>query len=134
MDLDEALEEWLKSVKKIAELTPKEQAEITGAGAKKYAEILTETTREKHYSHHDDKVYGHMADHVTYQKKNIDGQTTGVSSVGWDNHYHAMNAQRLNDGTKHIQADHFKTNLDNNEEVAQQVLEAEKAKYDEVIK
>lgn len=48
--LDEALEDWLKKVASIGDLTPAEQAKITTAGAKVFKEELAEVTRQKHYS------------------------------------------------------------------------------------
>ena len=97
--MDQFLEQWLEQVKSISvDLTPKEQAEITKAGAKTMAERLTEVTNAKHRSRHNDKVYGHAADHISYMDKDVDGDTNGASTVGWDNHYHAMNMMRLNDG------------------------------------
>lgn len=127
--LDEALNDWLDSVKKKVDLTPTQLAEISGTGAEKLQKIYTETTKEEHYSSHDDKVYGHMADHITMQKKNIDGDVTGVSSVGWDNVFHAANARRLNDGTRQYHADHFVTNIRESDATQKAVLEAEFEAY-----
>jgi hypothetical protein len=54
------LNSGLRQVKSISvDLTPKDQAEITKAGAKVMAERLTEVTNAKHRSRHNDKVYGH---------------------------------------------------------------------------
>ena len=133
-DMVAELESWLKQVENIANLTPKEQAKITKAGAEVFREYLEEETRKKHYSSHKDPVYGHMADHVTVQAKDVDGRETGKSTAGWDNFYHANNARRLNDGTKKYTADHFVTNLQNSDEVKEAVLLAEKAEYDKIIK
>lgn len=133
-DLDQALKQWLEDVKKVAEMTPTEQAKITSAGAKEFRDMEEQVTREKHYSSHEDKVYGHMADNVTYQPTNIDGKKTGVSSVGFSNPYHDMNARRLNDGTKKYSADHFIDNLRNDPATLDKVLSAEKAEYDKLLK
>ncbi len=133
-EMDDFLEMWLKKVKLIStELTPKEQAKITKAGADVYMEMLQTTTRAKHYSHHNDKTYGHAADHITNQAKDIDGKVTGVSSVGWDNPYHAMNMYRLNDGTRKIPADHFITNLQQSEATQEAVLKAESVEYQKLL-
>ena len=132
--MDDFLEMWLKKVKLIStELTPKEQAKITKAGADVYMEKLRATTRAKHYSSHNDKTYGHAADHITLQAKDIDGKVTGVSSVGWDNSYHAMIMYWLNDGTRKLRGDHFITNLQQSEEVQEDVLKAEAAEYQKLI-
>lgn len=105
-DMAEQLESWLKDVHKLVP-NEAEQEKITKAGAKKLAENLTEVTRKKHYSSHKDEKYGHMADHISYQSTDVDGERDGSSIVGWTNKYHDMNAMRLNDGTKHIKADNF---------------------------
>ncbi|WP_461241093.1 HK97-gp10 family putative phage morphogenesis protein [Paucilactobacillus sp. N302-9] len=133
-DLDEVLDEWLEQVKDLGDITPAEQAKITKAGADVYESKLQSATKEKHYSHHNDKKYGHMADHITKQATNIDGKKTGVSTVGWDNAYHAANARRLNNGTKKYSADHFVTNLQNSDSTINDVLLAEQAAYQEFLK
>ncbi|MCC6117646.1 HK97 gp10 family phage protein [Lactiplantibacillus plantarum] len=105
-DITNQLASWLKDVHKLVP-NEAEQERITKAGAKKLADNLTEVTRKKHYSSHKDKKYGHMADNISYQSTDIDGEHDGSSIVGWTNKFHDMNARRLNDGTKHIKADHF---------------------------
>lgn len=133
--MDDFLQTWLNKVKKIStDLTPKQQAKITKAGADKYMELLRDETRSKHYSSHNDKVYGHAADHIVDMAKNVDGKVTGVSSIGWDNYYHAMNMSRVNDGTKKMKGDHFITNLQQSEKVKDAVLRAESAEYQKLIK
>lgn len=47
MDMDDALEEWLKQVSKAAELSINDQEKITKAGADVYAKKLAETTKRK---------------------------------------------------------------------------------------
>ncbi|QLQ50957.1 HK97 gp10 family phage protein [Lactiplantibacillus plantarum] len=124
--LGEQLESWLEQARN---LVPDEvqQERITKAGAKVLASKLSQTTREKHYSNHNHEKYGHMADNVSYQSTDIDGEHDGSSIVGWTNKYHDMNAMRLNDGTKHIKADHF---VDQNLEDSQDaVFEAELKEY-----
>ncbi|EQM54791.1 tail component protein [Lactiplantibacillus plantarum EGD-AQ4] len=105
-DMASQLENWLKDVHKLVP-NEAEQEKITKAGAKKLADNLTEVTRKKHYSNHKDEKYGHMADNISYNSNDIDGEHDGSSIVGWTNKYHDMNSMRLNDGTKHIKADHF---------------------------
>lgn len=131
-DFEEQLQQWVQQIANQVELTPSQKASITKAGADVFRDELEETTRQKHYSNHDDKVYGHMADHITATNKDVDGDMNGVSTVGWDNKYHAMNAMRLNDGTVKIKADHFVTNLQNNHSVQQKVLIAEQSKLKEL--
>ena len=134
IEMDQFLEKWLEQVKSISvDLTPKEQAEITEAGAKMMAERLTEVTNAKHRSHHNDKTYGHAADHISYMAKDVDGEVNGESTVGWDNRYHAMNMMRLNDGYKGYSGDHFVTNLQQDKATGEAVLKAESDKYQELI-
>lgn len=134
MELDEELNKWYRSVASLVDIPSEEKAIITGAGAKVFEEKLTNETNAKHRSNHKDKAYGHAADHVTMQAGNVDGTKTGVSSVGWDNAYHAMNMQRLNDGTKKIKADHFVDNLRKNDAVISEVTAAEAAIYAAKVK
>lgn len=129
MELDDALNDWLKSVEDLASMSSVEKAAITGAGAEVFRDELEAETNLKHRSNHDDKKFGHMADHVSVQRKNVDGVMNGKSTVGWDNPYHASNARRLNDGTKKYQADHFVTNLRERDSVVEKVLLAEAALY-----
>ena len=129
MELDDEINKWYKSVESLVNIPTEEKAAITAAGAKVFEEKLTNETSSKHRSSHKDKVYGHAADHVTMQSGDVDGTKIGVASVGWDNPYHAMNMQRLNDGTKKIKADHFVENLRKNEAVIGEVTAAEAAIY-----
>lgn len=131
IDYVDFMEQWLKQVKKIStNMSTNDKAKITKAGAKVFKKELERETREKHYSGHDDKVFGHMADSVVMKGTNIDNIKDGTSIVGFD-HYHASNARRLNDGTKYYVGDHFITNL--RERVMPKVLEAEKKEYQKII-
>lgn len=134
ISMSDFMQQWLEEVKDISvNLTPEEQAKITEAGAEVMAEKLTAVTNAKHRSRHNDKVYGHAADHITYMAKDVDGETNGASTVGWDNHYHAMNMMRLNDGYKGYTGDHFVTNLQQDKATSEAVLKAESDKYQELI-
>lgn len=126
------LASWLKDVHKLVP-NEEEQERITKAGAKKLAENLTEVTRKKHYSSHKDEKYGHMADNISYQSTDVDGERDGSSIVGWTNKYHDMNAMRLNDGTKHIKADYFvdKNLEDSQDDVFNAMLEEYKKGSDD---
>ncbi|MCH4101047.1 HK97 gp10 family phage protein [Pediococcus acidilactici] len=132
MEYEDFMEKWLKQVKSIStNMSVADKARITKAGAKVFKKELEAETRSKHYSHHDDKVYGHMADSVVFKNTNIDGIKDGTSIVGFD-HYHATNARRLNDGTKFYVGDHFITNL--RPKVIDKVLKAEHEEYQKVLK
>lgn len=132
MDMSQAMQDWLEEVKSIANLTIKEQEQITSKGAEVFKNKLTEVTNAKHRSTHKDETYGHMADHISYMAKNADGIQDGTATVGWDNSYHAMNARHLNDGTKSLQADHFVDNARN--DAIGDVLTAEQAEYQRILK
>lgn len=135
IEMDEFLKKWLKQVKDIStDLTPKEKERITSAGGQVFKEKLTQTTREKHFSTHNDKKYGHAANNIDMMKSDVDGDHNGSVTVGWNNHYHAMNMMRLNDGYKGYTADHFVTNLIQDNDVSNAVLKAESEEYQKMIK
>lgn len=104
--LEEQLSEYRKQLSHLIPTTAQKR-KANMAGAKIYKDRLTEVTRSKHYSNKKDEKYGHMADHIEISDKNADDIDDGSVTIGWPNRYHAMNAMRLNDGTVHIQADHF---------------------------
>lgn len=129
--LDQALQQWLEEVKEVTELTPKEKQQITKTGAKVYAKALEEETRHLHYSHHEDKAHGHLADSVILSNANIDGIRVGSTVVGFD-HYHATIARQLNNGTIKYPADHFIEKIQ--AENAPEVLKAMQRKYRQILK
>jgi len=134
IEMDEFLKKWLKQVQTIStELTPKEQEKITSAGGQVFKEKLEKVNRQKHYSDHNDKTYGHAADHIDVMNSDVDGDHNGSATVGWKNRYHAMNMMRLNDGYKGYQADHFITNLVQDSETQTEVLKAESAEYQKML-
>ena len=75
-DMAKQLDSWLKDVRKLVP-NEAEQEKITEVGAKKLADNLTEVTRKKHYSNHKDEKYGHMADNISYNSNDIDGEHEG---------------------------------------------------------
>lgn len=131
MGLTEGLGQYLKRVKAISSgMTIADKAKITKAGAKAFQRELAEGTKRKHYSNHDDKVFGHMADSVAMKATNIDNRKDGTSIVGFD-HYHAANARRLNNGTKSYPADHFIDDI--RKQAADKVLKAEAEQYKKLV-
>ena len=130
MDMDEALDQWLKQVSKAAQLSIKDQEKITKAGADVLADKLKEATKAKHPdSKGTGGKYGHLVDNIRSQKGDVDGQHNGQSSVGFQNK--AYIARFLNDGTKNIRGDHF---VDNSRDDAKDaVFSAEAEKYQEII-
>lgn len=130
MDMDDALEEWLKQVSKAAELSISDQEKITKAGADVFAKKLTEVTKEKHpNTKGDGGKYGHLSEDINSGSGDIDGDHNGSSTVGFGNK--AFIAGFLNDGTKYIRADHFVDNA--RDDAKDAVFAAEAAKYQEII-
>lgn len=127
--LDDGLSKWVNSLEiKTSGMSIVDKSEIANAGAKVFERALREETNAKHRSKHNDKVFGHAADHIgRYQPKDgADGIRLGSYIVGWENAYHAMNMLRINDGTSKLVGDHFITNLQHDPKVRSQVLQAEK--------
>ncbi|WP_281829384.1 HK97-gp10 family putative phage morphogenesis protein [Lactobacillus amylolyticus] len=121
-DLSSQLNDWLENVAKLVPDT-QTKAAMTEAGAKVFAEHLKNVTPR---SKDNDTKYGHLADNVTYQKSDIDGENNGNSTVGFGKK--AYIARFLNDGTKKMKATHFVDNARHESEEA--VFTAEKAVYD----
>lgn len=132
-DMEEILDSWLKQVESLADVSISDRAKITGVGAEVFRRDLEAETNKRHRSNHNDKVYGHAADHITMQRSNSEGRRTGVSTAGWENRYHAMNMQRLNDGTRKYTADHFVDNLRKSDAEIEKVLLAESAEYKKLV-
>ena len=101
-EMDEFLENWLKKVKAISiDLTPKDQEKITAEGGKVFEEKLTQITRQKHYSNHDDKKYGHAADHIAVMNSDVDGDHNGAVTVDWDDVLYMRAFHRERVSTRH---------------------------------
>lgn len=136
-ELENVLADWFDSIKsQTANLTLLDRQDITRAGAKVFAQRLREETNAKHRSSHNDKVFGHAADHITTARAKDGARRNfeqGATDVGWKNHYHAMNMMRVNDGTRSMRGDHFITNLQNDQRVIDEVLTAEKRAYSKIV-
>ena len=130
MDMDDALGQWLEQVSKAAELSINDQEKITKAGADVYAKELAETTKEKHpNTKGDGGKHGHLSEDIRSVAGDIDGDHNGSSTVGFGNKAHI--ARYLNDGTKHIHADHFVDNA--RDDAKDAVFAAEAEKYQAMI-
>lgn len=130
-DFSKQLDEYMKNIKKLVPNT-ETRSKMTRAGAEVYKDKLTKITKEKHYSSHKDEIYGHMADNISVNDTDIDGEHNGRSVVGWNNPFHAANARRLNDGTKYYPADHFVDNA--RRQSTEDVFKAEREVYEKYIK
>lgn len=138
-DLDESLNDWFEEISKATDLTISEKTRITGAGAKVLANELSEATRQKHYRPHKDGASDiHLANSITYQENDIDGEKNGHSTVGFKykkgngTYNKAFIARFLNDGTVKIQGDHFFDNARNS--AASDVFAAERKEYRRIMK
>lgn len=138
INLDDAINKWIKKVKTASELSEADRLDINMAGADIFEKALRDETNAKHRSSHKDKSFGHAGDNIgKYAPKGANkdvGVKLGSFIVGWKNRYHAMNMLRLNDGTKKIVGDHFVTNLRQNSTVRSEMLKAEKERYDEILR
>ncbi|PEG89559.1 phage tail protein [Lactobacillus sp. UMNPBX7] len=138
INLDDAINKWIKKVKNASELSEADRLDINMAGADVFEKALRDETNAKHRSSHKDESFGHAADNIgKYAPKGLSkdsGVKLGSFLVGWKNRYHAMNMLRLNDGTKKIVGDHFVTNLRQNGTVRSEMLKAEKERYEEIIR
>lgn len=129
-DLDEVLQDYLDSVKKIANMSLKDQTKITSAGAKVMADKLQHTTAVKHPDYGKGGKFGHLSKNVGWQAKNVDGRKDGTSTVGFTQKEFV--ARFLNDGTRYIQGDHFVD--DARKDAQNDVLKAEAAEYKKLLK
>lgn len=138
INLDDAINKWIKKVKNASELSEADRLDINMAGADVFEKALRDETNAKHRSSHKDESFGHAADNIgKYAPKGLSkdsGVKLGSFLVGWKNRYHSMNMLRLNDGTKKIVGDHFVTNLRQNSTVRSEMLKAEKERYDEILR
>ncbi len=132
MELDKALTTWLDNVENTTRLSPSEMSQITDAGAKVLADHLKGVTKQKHYR---TRIKGqdstHLANKVTHQATDIDGDKTGASTAGFTPDK-AYIARFLNDGTKYIKGDHFVDNA--RVEIKDKVIAAEAGKYQELVR
>lgn len=130
MDMNVALDQWLKQVSKAAQMSITDQEKITKAGADVLATKLRETTKEKHPdTKGDGGKYGHLSANIRSAAGDIDGDHNGSSTVGFGNK--ASVAGFLNDGTKYIRADHFVDNA--RDDAKDAVFAAEQEKYEAII-
>lgn len=130
MDMDVALDQWLKQVSKAAQLSITDQEKITKAGADVLAIKLQEATKEKHPdTKGDGGKYGHLSANIRSAAGDIDGDHNGKSIAGFGSK--AYIAGFLNDGTKKLRGDHFVDNARNDAKDA--VFAAEQAEYQAII-
>lgn len=125
---------WKKQVQKMATLSMKEQAQITKAGGDALVEEIHDKAKQSHYSKKSNPKWGHMADTVISQGKNVDGKVDGTSTVGWGDSLNAQKARWLNDGTRKMAGDHWLTNLRDSSQVQSKVFQAQEKEYKALLK
>ncbi|WP_349517270.1 HK97-gp10 family putative phage morphogenesis protein [Leuconostoc mesenteroides] len=124
--LSEQLDEMLKEVGGIVNLTIEEREEVTLAGADVLAKNLKQATKDAGHYNADRKIgdMTHLADSI--QTGKLKGTVTdGSSAVGFTkpDADHSRIARFLNDGTRYIKGDSF---IDNARDKSQnEVLKAQ---------
>ncbi|BDR56880.1 HK97 gp10 family phage protein [Xylocopilactobacillus apis] len=112
-DLSKELNDWLNSLQKHVNVTHEEKAEITGAGAKVYAEYLKKNTpvssvnysKGKQAGHASEKKKAHMRDMITYEPGlDAEKEKTGNTNVGYDGKYFNFVAMITNNGKRKMSA------------------------------
>lgn len=131
MELDEGLQKWYQDVVKTVDLSAKEKAKVTSAGAKVLVDHLQNVTKSKHFNEHRKGGVKHLSDSIAFVSRDIDGILNGHSTVGFETKAtgginHARIARFLNDGTIYIKADHF---YDNGIEEAKEKVFATQAEF-----
>ena len=130
MDMDVALDQWLKQVSKAAQLSITDQEKITKAGADVLATKLQEATKEKHPdTKGDGGKYGHLSANIRSAAGDIDGDHNGKSTAGFGSK--AYIAGFLNDGTKKLRGDHFVDNA--RDDAKNDVFAAEAEEYSKIV-
>ncbi len=130
-NLSSQMESWVNSVGKAATLSVDEQTKINKAGADIGAKVLQQATKDKHYRKRKTGKDIHLADSVLSEANNVNGDKDGSSVFGFSADK-AYIARFLNDGTKHIQADHFVDNA--RKEAKEAIEEAKEAEYKRIMK
>lgn len=128
MELDQALDSWLKDIQKATMLSLTEKSNITNAGAKVYEKALKRNTPRSDNRH---EKTPHLQDSIMRRKRNADGELDGTSTVGFSADK-AYIARFLNDGTVKMRPRHFVTRTQ--EATADLVLLAEYAAYKKHLK
>ncbi|WP_283582922.1 HK97 gp10 family phage protein [Limosilactobacillus difficilis] len=131
-DLDKLMENFAERAEKLVVPDQAKRKAMTAAGAEVLTKALKEETRDKHYRIRKIGKVKHLADSVTFQNTDVNGEDNGNSVVGFQGKEsginHARIARFLNDGTKYITGDSFVDNTRRDQ--AAKVLAAEKAVYD----
>lgn len=106
--MDDLIDSIYNDVTKQINFDTNEKYQVTNSGAKVLKKGITQSIISHGHVRHGKYAgeYKHLKDSVSTSKKDENGMRTGAMRVGFDAH-HAHIGRFLNDGTKHIAADHF---------------------------
>lgn len=93
-DLDDVLKDFYEQVASKVNLTAEQKAQVTGAGAKAYAEVLKDETPVSNLDYNKAKKIGagknglhdhHLRDGIIYKEGyTVDNIKTGDTDIGWN--------------------------------------------------
>lgn len=146
-NLDNGLERWLDMVEQRANISNEEKSEITGAGAKVFAETLKKNTpvsgldysqgKGRRAGHASKSKRAHLKDMITY-KAGVDAEKekTGNTAVGYDGKYFNFVARITNNGkrimsAKQLENLHFVER--SRQEAEEKVEKAMQEKYRDIV-
>lgn len=117
VDFDKGLENWLKSIEEHANLSATKKAQVTGAGAAVFSQILKKNTPVSGESYSKGRSVGHakgrktkhLKDSITFKPGFNHGKLlTGDTAVGFDSKYSALVARFVNNGTRDMSSKELK--------------------------
>lgn len=117
VDFDKGLENWLKSIEEHANLSATKKAQVTGAGAAVFSQILKKNTPVSGESYSKGRSVGHakgrktkhLKDSITFKPGFNHGKLpTGDTAVGFDSKYNALVGRFVNNGVRNMSAKQVK--------------------------
>lgn len=122
-DFAKGLDSWYQQLEKASNFSFQKRSEITGAGARVFAEVLKKNTPVSGENYVKARSVGHMnakhgkktrktkhlRDSITYRPGiNHDKLPTGDTAVGFDSKYSAMVGRFVNNGTRNMSTKQLK--------------------------
>ncbi len=122
-DFAKGLDSWYQQLEKASNFNFQKRSEITGAGARVFAEVLKKNTPVSGENYVKARSVGHMnakhgkkprktkhlRDSITYRPGiNHDKLPTGDTAVGFDSKYSAMVGRFVNNGTRNMSTKQLK--------------------------
>lgn len=84
LTFEQAMQDIVDQAKAVTtDLSNKDKAKITKAGANVFAQELEKEYHNAHYRHRKTGENPHLSDSIIVQNTNVDGKKTGDSTVGW---------------------------------------------------